>query len=239
MSRVERAVILAAGKGTRLAPITDLIPKPLISVNGKRMIESIIEALLVNSIKEIYIVIGYKKDSFLFLREKYPSIQFIFNPYFETCNNISSLYVARKYIDNALVIEGDLNIRDACVFSPEFSRSGYNAVKIDNYTNEWVLQINDLGVVTSCNRKGGSKGWQLYGISRWTECDAEKLRHNVEEEFINKKNIDIYWDEIALFLHKAEYELGIFKMELESVLEIDSIEELAKVDKKYDKIVRI
>ena len=101
------------------------------------------------------------------------------------------------------------------------------------------MQINDLGVVTSCNRKGGSKGWQLYGISRWTECDAEKLRHNVEEEFINKKNIDIYWDEIALFLHKAEYELGIFKMESESVLEIDSIEELAKVDKKYDKIVRI
>ena len=58
MSNVERAIILAAGKGTRLKPITLTTPKPLIEVNGKRMIETIIDALVENNIKEIYIVLG-------------------------------------------------------------------------------------------------------------------------------------------------------------------------------------
>ena len=233
MSRIERAIVLAAGKGTRLAPLTDYIPKPLIAVNGKRMIESIIEALVKNGILEIYVVVGYRKEFFSFLNDKYPYIKLIENPFYETCNNISSIYVAREYLHNAMIIEGDLNIRNASILSPDFIRSGYNAVRVAGTTHEWVLQIDDCGIVTSCNRCGGTSGWQLYGISRWSALDGKLLRTLVEKEFIDKKNTGIYWDEVALFLYREEFELGIFEMPSDAVFEIDSIEELQSIDNHY------
>ena len=61
MNRIKRAVIMAAGFGSRMQPITIETPKPLIKVNGQRMIDSIIDALHKNNIFEIYVVVGYKK----------------------------------------------------------------------------------------------------------------------------------------------------------------------------------
>ncbi len=57
MNKVTRAIIMAAGKGTRMHPITETLPKPLICVHGKRMIDTIIEALQENGIYEIYVVV--------------------------------------------------------------------------------------------------------------------------------------------------------------------------------------
>ena len=64
MSKITRAIIMAAGKGTRMHPITETIPKPLIRVHSKRMIDTIIDALHENGIYEIYVVVGYLKEAF-------------------------------------------------------------------------------------------------------------------------------------------------------------------------------
>ena len=80
MHHVKRAIIMAAGKGERLLPLTNKTPKPLIEVNGRRMIETVIEALRENGISDIYIVVGYLKEQFGYLVEKYPGIWLIENP---------------------------------------------------------------------------------------------------------------------------------------------------------------
>ena len=67
MSKVERAIIMAAGLGNRLSPVTLTTPKPLIKVNGYRMIDTAISALHKNGIFEIYVVVGYMKEQFLSL----------------------------------------------------------------------------------------------------------------------------------------------------------------------------
>ena len=235
MNEVKRAIILAAGKGTRLHPISDFIPKPLIEVNGKRMIETILDALIANGIKEIYIIVGYLKEKFQILKQKYPFINFIENPYYSNCNNISSIFVARNFLENSIIIEGDLNIYDPNSLAPDFLHSGYDALFVNNHTNEWLLTINEKGIITECSPTGGNQGWQLFGVSRWSKEDGRRLGSYIEHEFIENKNTSIYWDNIALFLYKDKFELGIHPINKKSIVEIDSIEELAMIDKQYMK----
>ena len=220
MYKVERAIIMAAGKGTRMRPVTLHTPKPLVKVNGKRMIDSVIEALHKNGISEIYIVVGYLKDQFEILPKEYENVKLIENPFYDTCNNISSLYVARDYIENAIILDGDQIIYHEKILAPEFDRSGYNAVWTDDETEEWLMTV-EKGIVTSCSRTGGKGGWQLYSVSRWNEADGKRLKHHLELEFNEKYNRQIYWDDVVMFCHADEYELGIRPMNADDVIEID------------------
>ena len=234
MYTAKRAVILAAGEGKRLRPVTLETPKPLVKVNGTRMIDTAIRALHANGIGEIYVVVGYKKEQFTCLEREYPGLRLIENPFYDTCNNISSLYAAREHIEDAVILDGDQIIYSANALSPAFDRSGYNAVWTDGYTNEWLLTVRD-GVITGCSRTGGRGGWQLYSVSRWSGEDGRRLRRHLEEQFIQKRNRQIYWDDVALFCYPDQYRLGIRPMDRGDVAEIDSLEELALADGAYGK----
>ena len=231
-NKVKRAIIMAAGKGERLRPITLTTPKPLVTVNGKRMIDSVIDSLHCNGIYEIYIVVGYLKEQFNQLKDKYDGITIIDNPYYETCNNISSLYMAREHLENTIILDGDQIIYNDEILSSEFELSGYNAVWTDEHTDEWLMSVQN-GIVTECSRTGGSHGWQLYSISRWDAEDGKKLKKHLEIEFEQKKNRQIYWDDVPMFCYPQEYQLGIREMHRNDIVEIDSIDELIKLDGSY------
>ena len=235
MHKVERAIIMAAGLGNRMHPITLTTPKPLVKVNGVRMIDTVIQGLHQNGIHEIYVVVGYLKEQFVELEKEYSGLTLLENPYFDTCNNISSLYVARDHIQNAIILDGDQIIYNPAILSPEFERSGYNSVWTDEVTDEW-LQTVENGIVTSCSRTGGKGGWQLYSISRWTAEDGKKLKYHLEEEFEHKKNRLIYWDDVVMFCHSENYQLGIWPMSAGDVIEVDNLSELAALDKRYQNI---
>ena len=232
MYKVQRAIIMAAGIGKRMQPVTNTIPKPLVTVNGKRMIDTVIEALHQNGITEIYVVVGYLKDRFRCLETEYNGVTLIENPLYDSCNNISSLYAAREFLEDVIILDGDQMIYNADILDPHFTRSGYNAVWCDGKTDEWLMQVED-GVVTSCSRTGGEKGWQLYSISRWNKEDGRKLRRHLEIEFMDKQNRQIYWDDVAMFCYPEEYRLGIFEMKKTDIVEIDNLSELAAIDPSY------
>ena len=232
MNIVKRAIIMAAGIGKRMQPVTYDIPKPLVPVNGTRMIDSVIQALHENGINEIYVVVGYKKEMFNILSDSYDGITIIENPWYATCNNISSLYVAREHLEESMILDGDQLILNSKVLNPEFTYSGYNAVWTEAPTCEWLMQTND-GMIISCSRTGGKHGWQLYSISRWSKSDGIKLKHYLEIEFEENRNSQIYWDDVAMFCHFEEFNLGITPMNREDVLEIDDYDELCAIDKSY------
>ena len=248
MCQVERAIIMAAGKGTRMRPITNSIPKPLVKIHDIPMIEGIINQLHQQGIFEIYVVVGYLKEQFNYLEDKYENLHLIDNPYYDTCNNISSLYVARNHLKNVIILDGDQIINNTQILSKEFKYSGYNCIYKQEIHNEWMLKLED-GFVTSCSRTGGQDGWQLYSVSRWNEEDGKKLKKHLEIafkdiekvekmkhleiEFEEKKNTDIYWDDVALFCYPNEYQLSIKEMNEGDILEIDSFDELCSIDETY------
>lgn len=227
---VKRAIIMAAGIGKRMQPLTFETPKPLVRVNGVRMIDTVVDGLRSNGISEIYVVVGHLKEQF-FEWGKEKGVQIIENPYYDTCNNISSLYVAREHLGDCIILDGDQIIYNPAILDPHFTLSGYNAVWCEGETNEWLMDVED-GVVKSCSRTGGSHGWQLFSISRWTAEDGEKLKQHLEYEF-DRGNRQIYWDDVAMFCHFEDYKLGIREMQGSDIIEIDGLDELVAIDHSY------
>lgn len=140
------------------------------------------------------------------------------------------------YIENAFILDGDQIIYNPEILAPEFERSGYNSVWTDDETDEW-LQTVENGIVTACSRTGGKGGWQLYSISRWTAEDGKKLKRHLEIEFEQKKNRQIYWDDVAMFCYPEEYQLGIRPMNKDDIIEVDNLSELIALDASYKKYV--
>lgn len=235
MPKIENAIIMAAGLGTRMRPLTNKIPKPLVKVNGRRMIETIIKGLHQEGINDITVVTGYLADKFDFLIAKYPGLKLINNPYYQKYNNLSSLYVARKELKNTIILDGDQLIKNVSVLNPEFKKSGYAGTWVDQWTDEWIMHTDGDGIVLSCDRNGGENGYRLYSVSKWTAEDSAKLAKLVEKEF-NAQNHDIYWDDVAMFEYSNQFDLAVHKVNSDDIVEIDSLDELKEIDPSYKMI---
>lgn len=228
--RVKRAVFIAAGFGHRLVPITLNTPKPLVRVNGKRMIDTLLDAVIAAGIEEIYVVRGYLGEQFDQLLYKYPMIRFIENPLYNEANNISSAMCARHLLQNAYVLEADL-----VLYNPELIRkyqytSNYLGVPVD-VTDDWCFETKNR-VITKVN-VGGTNCHHMYGISYWTAADGAKLYEDIKHVYEMPGGKERYWDQVPLVYCQEHYQVEVRNCTFQDIIEIDTFSDLKKIDKIY------
>ena len=226
------AIIMAAGKGERLRPLTEVTPKPLIKINGIPMIENLISTLKKVGVNDITIVTGYLKEKFEYLKEKY-NVNIINNPDYDKANNISSLYYAKEKLGKTIILDGDQIINNPEIIKLDFDKSGYVCIPITTFKKEWILSLNKHNKIISCLRDGGDKGYELKSLSFWTKADSEKLKTFLQEEYKDKRNTNIYWDDVAMFVHPSKFDLYGYVIKENDIQEVDSLEELKDLDSSY------
>jgi CTP:phosphocholine cytidylyltransferase-like protein len=231
--RAKRAIFIAAGFGSRLVPITLNTPKPLVRVHGVRIIDHLIDACLEAGIEEIYIVRGYLAEQFDQLLYKYPMIKFLENPVYNQANNISSSLVARHLLSNAYVFEADLLISNPGIIKKYHYTSDFLAIKKDR-TDDWCFSVKD-GVIKE--EKVGGEGdniWQMVGISYWDGNDGQKLVKDIEDVYDSPGGKERYWEQVPLVYRKQNYEVSIRPCLDEDIVEIDTFDELKRIDPTYN-----
>lgn len=226
-----RAILLAAGMGTRLRPLTLTTPKSLVNVNGKPMLERQIEFLKEIGIKEIIVVTGYLKEKFEYLKEKY-DVKLVHNDKYDIYNNLYTMYLVREYLGDSYVIDADVylnrnfldrDIKDSTYFS------GYKT----DFKNEWILHFDNNNKVHDIE-VGDDKGFILSGVSYWSEKDAKKIITELERS-INSNNFNnLYWDDIVKS-NISDLDVFIRKINSDDSFEIDSLEDLKFVEEYINK----
>lgn len=228
--RVKRAVFIAAGFGSRLVPITLNTPKPLVRVKGVRMIDTLLDAIVAAGIEEIYIVRGYLGEQFDQLRYKYPTIQFLDNPLYNEANNISSALCARHLLQNAYVLEADLVLYNPNIITKYRYTSCFLGVPVET-TDDWCYETKN-NIITKVTI-GGTNCHQMCGISYWSAADGEKLCEDIKTVYEKPGGKERYWDQVPLTYCKDKYQVEAWKCEPGDIVEIDSFNDLKKIDRTY------
>ena len=229
--RVKRAIFLAAGFGSRMVPITLNTPKPMVLVNGKRIIETLLDAVVKAQIEEIIIVTGYLSEQFEVLLKKYPNIKFVYNDKYNEMNNISSAYMVKDKFQNSYVLESDLVLYNPNIIRKYEYYSNFLGKKVE-VTDDWCIESKN-GIITK-EKQGGYNCYQMYGISYYDKEDGKKIEKDIEKVFNMPGGKEKYWEQVILDVYKNNYKIYVRECKDGDIIEIDTFNELKKIDKTYD-----
>lgn len=226
---VDNAIIMAAGTSSRFAPLSHEIPKALIEVRGEVLIERQIRQLQEAGIPEIYIVVGYKKEQFYYLKEKF-KINMIENNEYLVRNNHSSIYAAKRFLKNSYICSAD-NYFVENPFEKEVEDSYYAALYAEKETNEWCMSEDKDGYINDVSI-GGAGAWYMLGHVFWSEEFSTRFIEILKEIYDYPETADLLWESIFA-KHLDKLKMKIRKYSSEMIFEFDTLDELREFDQSY------
>ena len=197
-----KAVILAAGLGSRLRPITNEVPKCMVPVNGIRIIDKQIDNLLSNGVNEIYVVDGYKAEVLAgHLKANYPQVQIVSNPRYAETNNMYSLFLTAPFVkgEEFLLMNADVYYDSNIVKGMLQGMDSRIACDRSQYLEESMKITVDGDKINHISKKISEA--EHYAVSidvyRISADDSKILFKEVEDTIIGRKD-ENSWTELAL-----------------------------------------
>lgn len=228
--KVENAVILAAGASTRCIPLSLELPKGLFEVKGEKLIDRQIQQLKEAGINDITVVLGYKKEQFYYLEEKF-GVKFIINDAFNIRNNIESLYLARKELKNTYVCVSDSYFVENPFSQHEF-RTFNAGVSTSEPSNEMYVDLDSNGRIIAME-EGRNQGQVLLGHSFWSKEFSEGFIALAEADREVGKYHSQFWEWLVKDYLDTLPPMYFKEYVANNIFEFDYFEELRKFDTHY------
>lgn len=233
-----KALILAAGLGSRLRPLTDNVPKCMVEVNGVSIIDKQIENLSSNGINNIYVVTGYKSDVIeSHLKEKFEdlNITIIHNNDYDKTNNMYSLNMAKEYLKNECFIMMNSDVFFESNIIRQLINDKYEDLIVcekDNYNDESMKIVVTDGVVSEISKqieKNNAYGTSI-DVYKFGQESANKLFNIINDYLYVKKDLNS-WSEVAIndLLKVAQFKSLDTKskwMEIDNLFDLEVAEKI-------------
>lgn len=259
--KVDGALIIAAGFGSRFVPLTFETPKGLLEVFGERMIERQIRQLHEVGVTDITIAVGYLKEKFEYLIDKF-DVKLLYNPEYSNKNTLTTVYRAGKVLEgrNMYLLSSDNWLRGNMYHAYECG-AWYSSAFQKGETKEWCLSYNKKGRITDV-RVGGRDAWVMYGPAYFSREFTAKFMPVLKAYYETPGTEQFYWEQVlvdmlegdakrrleaedAALLERAvlesgvsadrwdEIEMDINRQPEDQVYEFENLEELRLFDPKY------
>lgn len=224
----ENAIILAAGFGMRMIPINVEVPKGILEIKGEPLIERLIKQLREVGIFKIDIVVGFMKEQYEYLIDKY-DVNLVYNKDYMTKNNLHSLKKVIDKIGNTYILPCDL----WCFRNPFSNKEWYSWYMVsDKETEESNVRVNRKKELVETKRN--EAGNQMLGISYILKEDAVMLKENLLKFSNERGYIHAFWEEAAM--KDGKMILKPREVSQNLVYEINTLEELRDLDEDSNQL---
>ena len=227
--KVDNAVIMAAGMSSRFAPLSYEKPKGLLVVKGEVLIERQIRQLKDAGIDDITVVVGYMKEKFFYLQEKF-RVKIVINDDYYRFNNPSTLIRVKDRLKNTFICSSDNYFVDN-VFEPYVYDSYYAAVFQDGESDEWGLITDNNDRIIKIDHSPKNM-WIMLGHVYFSRSFSEKFVQILEKQYAKVSVRYELWEHI-LEDNLKELPMKMRRYSSDVIREFDSLEELRTFDDKY------
>ena len=220
------AIILAAGTSSRFVPISFEIPKSLLKVRGEILIERQIKQLQEAGIYDITVVVGYKKELFYYLKDKY-NVSIVDNEEYHIYNNTSSLMKVLDKLGDTYICSSD-NYFTKNVFLENEEQAYYSAIYIDGKTDEYCIQYDKENTITEVII-GGENSYVMLGHVYFDKNFSGSFKEILKNEYKNEETRKKLWEQVYI-KYISTLKMKIKKYPNGVIFEFDSLEELRKFE---------
>lgn len=204
--RVERALIFAAGFGSRFVPITYETPKGLVEVFGEPMLERQIRQLHEAGIRDITVMVGYLKEKFEYLTDKF-GVKLLYNPEYAVKNTLATMYHAQEVLEgkNCYVLNSDNWLRNNLYHAYE-GGAWYGAAYADGDTAEWVLHFDKKNRRIAETFPGGRDCWYMYGPAYFSKEFSAQFLPVLKRYYEMPGTEQYYWEHVLMEMLNGQAE---------------------------------
>ena len=220
-----QAIIMAAGKGSRLSELTNGNPKPFIEIHGKKLIEYNLEALKKIGVKEIFLVAGYKEEAFAEMTAGIKNIKLVYNPFYELMNVIGSFFFGMNYLtDDFLYLHAD-TLCDPIIYKKMITSPADIVLPVDYsaWDAEAMKVRSENGKIIEMSKKMPldiAEG-EFIGMAFIRKKVIPKLREKTIEVLKEKRFAEYFESAIQKLIDEGEFDIQAVSTEDAFWTEID------------------